>query len=101
TGKPLFRYDLKAAGHVVELPAVDRKAPLPRFSLTADGARAYARLGRQGIGPRTEGDGDDASFLVCLDLGEAASGKRERWHVKPPAEEGQRAVFEGAPLVRD
>jgi outer membrane protein assembly factor BamB len=99
TGKLLFRYDLKTAGLGVG-GAAERKDPLPRFTLTVDGDRAYARLGRQRLGlPRGDREADEACYLVCLDLAEPGRSDRprEKWHVKAQPEE----FFEGAPLVRD
>jgi outer membrane protein assembly factor BamB len=66
--------------------------------LTIAGSRAYARLGKQSLAPGRDGPAAGASYLVCLDLG-AARG-RELWVAQPPADDGQPALLEGAPLVR-
>ena len=96
TGKRLFRYDLQGAGLAAN--SIDRKAPLPCFTLTAEAGRVYARLGRQRLAPRKDGDSVEPCYLVCLDLAEPANPNRprEKWHVKAQADE----FFEGAPLVR-
>jgi outer membrane protein assembly factor BamB len=69
----------------------------PRFTLTADANRVYARLGSPITG-RIEGQSKyGSSYLVCLDL--SAQGLL-LW--RTPAESGQdeRWAFEGAPVVR-
>jgi outer membrane protein assembly factor BamB len=69
----------------------------PRFTLTADGNRLYARLGPP-ITLRLEGrSSGGSSYLVCLDL--SAQGLL-LW--RTPADSGQdeRWAFEGAPVVR-
>ncbi len=69
----------------------------PRFTLTADGNRLYARLGSPITG-RLEGrPSTGSSYLVCLDL--SAQGLL-LW--RTPGENGQddRWTFEGAPVVR-
>jgi cellulose synthase operon protein C len=95
TGRRLFRYDLKGAGLQ---DRDDRAGPLPRFTLSADGERVYARLGRQWLGPCKDGDVAEPSYIVCLDLAEPdnAARARELWHVKAQGDE----FFEGTPLVR-
>jgi outer membrane protein assembly factor BamB len=95
TGRRLFRYDLKGAG----LPGRDdRSGPMPRFTLSADRGRVYARLGRQWLAPAKDGDAHEPSFIVCLDLAEPdnAVRPRELWHVKAQGDQ----FFEGTPLVR-
>jgi hypothetical protein len=95
TGKLLFRYELKAAGlH----GSGGVRVPMPRFTLTVEASRAYARLGRQQLTPQRDGDAEGPSYLVCLDLAEPANTSlpREKWHVKSKPGE----FFEGAPLVR-
>ena len=96
TGRRLFYYDLKSAG----LPEGrrDRAGPMPRYTLSADGGRVYARLGRQWLAPFKDGDPDEPSYLVCLDLAEPGNAERPRelWHVKAQGDE----FFEGTPLVR-
>jgi outer membrane protein assembly factor BamB len=69
----------------------------PRFTLTADGNRLYARLGSP-ITERLEGRPSTGSnYLICLDL--SAQGLL-LW--RTPGENGQdeRWAFEGAPVVR-
>jgi outer membrane protein assembly factor BamB len=97
TGKRLFRYDLKSAG-LGTTSGAERKDPSPRFTLTVEGKRAYARLGRQRLAPRRGGETEESSYLVCLDLAEPArpDRQREKWHVRAGADE----FFEGAPVVR-
>ena len=96
TGRRLFHYDLKSAG--LREGRLSHAGPMPRYTLSADGGRVYARLGRQRLAPFKEGDPDDPSYLVCLDLAEPdnADRPRELWHVKAQADE----FFEGTPLVR-
>jgi hypothetical protein len=96
TGKRLFRYDLKSAG-LPEGNSGDRRIPLPRFTLTADEGRAYARLGQQWLFPRGDNDASEPSYLICIDISGTGDGARPRelWHVKSRANE----FFEGAPLV--
>lgn len=102
TGKELFRYDLKTAGLIDPGPGIDAKITLPRFTLSVDQERAYVRLGRLGATPKKAADGDDASYLVCLDLTHPeANKKREVWHVRASADDMSVAFFEGAPLVQD
>ncbi len=95
TGKRLFRYDLKSAG--LGANAVGPRAPLPRYTLTVAGDRAYVRLGRQRLAPHN-GGADEPCYLVCLDLAVPSDPQRprEKWHTKAAAGE----FFEGAPLVR-
>ena len=96
TGKEAFRYDLKAAGLRDPGAGIDAEVRLPRFTLSADHERVYARLGGLRIGPRKNGEASDASYLVCLDLTEPGKNKpRELWHVKANGD----TFFEGAPLV--
>lgn len=98
TGKEAFRYDLKAAGLQDPGPLIDGAIRLPRFTLSADHERAYVRLGALKIGPRKEGEKEEASYLVCLDLTEPGRDKpRELWHVQASAD----TLFEGSPLVHD
>jgi outer membrane protein assembly factor BamB len=100
TGKELFRYDLKKAGHRDPGP-VAKKVRLPRYTLSVDERRAYVRLGRQMIGP-ADAERSDASYLVCLDLTRPEQDRpRELWHVKASADDKNPAIFEGAPLARD
>ncbi len=102
TGKELFRYDLKTAGLSDPGPGIDADMHMPRFTLSADHERAYVRLGRLSVGPKKEGDRDDASYLVCLDLSESAvNKKRERWHVKAATVAKGSSCFEGSPLIYD
>jgi outer membrane protein assembly factor BamB len=102
TGKLLFRYDFKAAGLADEPAGADRKPPWPRFTLTACGTRAYARFGRPALAPHKDGEADEPSFLVCLDIADPGdpSRPRELWRVQAPAEPGRVTFFEGTPLVR-
>ncbi len=101
TGKELFRYDLKSAG-LSDPGPVSEEDRLPRFSLSADRARAYTRLGWLGLAPKKAGDKERASYLVCLDLTEpGVDKKRELWHIQASADAKSIAFFEGAPLVHD
>ncbi len=97
SGKPLFRYDLKA-----DHGGAEPRCRLPRFTLTVEGDRAYARLGRQTLAPRSAGEADAPSYLVCLNLSEPADAQRPRetWRVAAQGEEGEAVFFEGAPLAR-
>jgi outer membrane protein assembly factor BamB len=102
TGKELFRYDLKTAGLIDVGTGIDAKIALPRFTLSVDQERAYVRLGRPGATPKKAADGDDASYLVCLDLTQPeANKKRELWHARASADDTSVAFFEGSPLVHD
>jgi cellulose synthase operon protein C len=99
TGKELFRFDLKTAGLYDPGPGIDKAAKLPRFTLSVDGDRAYVRLGRVGVTPKTA---VDASYLVCLDLTQPERDKkRELWHVEAKADDHSQAFFEGSPIVHD
>jgi outer membrane protein assembly factor BamB len=94
TGKIAFRYV-----HDDILKEIGTGVTSPRFTLSADGERAYVRLGRPGIGPGRS----TPSYLVCIDLtqsGVARSGsERELWHVRANGADKAPAFFEGAPLV--
>jgi outer membrane protein assembly factor BamB len=97
TGRELFRYDLKEAGLSDPGPGLDANVAMPRFTLSADDRRAYARLGQYSVGAA---NGKSASYLVCLDLTEpAAARKRELWHVPAPSDGVVTGFFEGTPLV--
>lgn len=93
TGKELFRYDLIRAGLRSPGSPLRDEYRLPRFTLSADRQRVYARLGRQGLSAKK----DQPSYLVCLDLAD----KRELWHLEAPGDDKSIGFFEGAPLVDD
>src|SRR5262249_46067266 len=61
----------------------------------------YARLGAQGLGPSRKDVASDPNrtYLVCLDLQFAVSGKVERWSVTSKGTAATGPVFEGAPVV--
>ncbi|MGH7172137.1 MAG: PQQ-binding-like beta-propeller repeat protein, partial [Gemmataceae bacterium] len=87
------------------------KLPAPpdlRYSLTVAGDRVYVRLGAQDIGikppappPRfgqpAKPDGDDETFLSCLELRPDDKGKHFLREIRGIAQNNVR--FEGAPLV--
>jgi hypothetical protein len=99
TGKELFRFDLKAAGLYDPGPGIDKAVKLPRFTLSADGERAYVRLGQMGVTPKKT---VDPSYLVCLDLTQPERDKkRELWHINAKADDRAQAFFEGSPIVHD
>ena len=99
TGKELFRFDLRLAGLSDPGPHADVGASSPRFTLTADAERVYARLGPTPMGSRN-GERPGASYLVCLDITEPAQAKnREVWHVRARGDDKMTLAFEGAPLV--
>ena len=102
TGKEIFRYDLKTAGLFDPGPGLDAKIRQPRFTLSVEDDRAYARLGRPGLTPKKTADRTDASYLVCLDLTQPEQDKkRELWHIEASADDKSLAYFEGAPVVHD
>ena len=102
SGMEAFRYDLKNAGLQDPGPGIDDAVRLPRFTLSADHERAYVRLGGMKVGANKDGDKDEASYLVCLDLTEPGRlKKRELWHVEASADDKSSAWFEGSPLVYD
>jgi outer membrane protein assembly factor BamB len=88
TGKRLFHYKLPGAG---------LSTGRTRFTLSADGGRAYARLGRQRLTPRKDSDAQAGSHLVCLDLSEPDNAGRTRLLWQATAQTNE--CFEGAPLV--
>jgi outer membrane protein assembly factor BamB len=83
---------------------LDTALPAPadlRYTLTAADGRIYARLGVQGILPGKQGAEAD-SFLVCLKLANHGHKLTEVWvREADPGGKGARAMFEGAPVVRD
>lgn len=106
TGKRLFRYELPAP----KAPAVEvdghspdvRRPRRPRFTMTVESGRAYARLGAPAFGPLPPRTRAEPSYLVCLDLTDQGGAPgRELWRVEAQTEDGQPAYFEGAPLVRN
>lgn len=98
TGKETLRYDLKAAGLRDPGPGLDEAIRQPRFTLSADRDRVFARLGAMKVGPRKNGEREEPSYLVCLALQDPGAGKsRELWHIAS----GEDGTFEGAPLVQD
>lgn len=102
TGKELFRYDLKTAGLSDPGPGIAASIHMPRFTLSADHERAYVRLGCLSVGPTKEGDRDEGSYLVCLDLTDpAVHKKRELWHIKATSPDKVPICFEGSPLIHD
>jgi len=100
SGKPAWGEDPGGAIFRAELPpeAVPRSLPSttfgqPRYTMTVQGDRLYARLGTAlSSRPADRTLMVDSGYLVCLDL--AAQG-RLLWTVTP--EEGW--AFEGAPVV--
>ncbi len=100
TGKETLRFDLGSAGLTDPGQGVSTKATAPRFTLSTDGQRVYARLGNVRVGPRK--DAAKPSYIVCLDISEPGVRKnRLHWHLKSQADEKSETVFEGAPLVQD
>ncbi|MBI3861122.1 MAG: PQQ-like beta-propeller repeat protein [Planctomycetia bacterium] len=85
-----------------QIPQAPRpKAGLPRFSVTIDGARLFARLGQAAVPPgRNRGFRQVGNSLVCLDL--ARQGDLH-WIVKSDELEtdGGAWVFDGAPVARE
>ena len=81
------------------LPSVQPGLGLPRFTLTIDQGRLYARLGQVG---RFKGNSQPrpSSLLVCLDLRE--EGKLV-WSIDSESlqVDGEEWAFEGAPVVSD
>jgi outer membrane protein assembly factor BamB len=100
-GKPSVWFD--AARELVglkNLPEANLSASAdPRYTLTVDSGRVYARLGVQDLNADRSAN-DNISYLVCLNLERGETEKRLRWVAKP--DETQRgALFEGAPVVHD
>jgi outer membrane protein assembly factor BamB len=100
TGRPLGRYELKAAAPIGK----QSSEPDGPHTLTAADDRVYARLGGQ-----LPGSGKDRAkavspnFLVCLEhepKGAAAQSFRERWRIPAHSAPGTPTAFEGAPLVQ-
>ena len=83
---------IKAA--VSNLPTAPFEAA-PRYTLTVNAGRLFARLGDPTLHPREELR-DNASFLVCLDL-ERGEGKLV-WKLDADSPD---AIFAGTPLVVD
>jgi outer membrane protein assembly factor BamB len=84
---------------------VDSALPAPadlRYTLTAADGRVYARLGAQGFAPPAKAGADD-SYLVCLRFADPGRRLAAVWlrEADAPGGKGPRAVFEGAPVVRD
>ncbi len=83
---------------------LDTALPAPadlRYTLTAADGRIYARLGVQGLPPAKPTAKSD-SFLICLKLADRGRKLTAVWMREvEPAERGTRAIFEGAPVVRD
>lgn len=70
---------------------------VPRFTMTADRGRLYARMGSQVTSRPLEAfDGRSGGYLVCLDL--EAEG-RQLWKIGLDRPEDEKWAFEGSPLV--
>ena len=73
TGKPLWEFNLKAAGlsepseKAIKADLKDAGDALPQYTLTASTGRVFVRLGKMNL-RRTDAPGDGVSYLVCLDL---------------------------------
>ncbi len=98
TGKETLRFDLGAPGFVDPGLGVGPEVAAPRFTLSTDGQRLYARLGPARIGPRK--NGIQPSYIVCLDITDPGVRKnRLLWRLKSQADDRSETDFEGAPLV--
>jgi outer membrane protein assembly factor BamB len=91
TGKRLFRHE--HPGAELSSVAAERVLQQPRFTLSAEAGRVYARLGRLRL---ADAHANERSYLVCLDVRESAEAGRSRlqWQAQANANE----CFEGAPL---
>ncbi len=100
TGKETLRFELGLAGLADPGSGVGTKAVAPRFTLSTDGQRLFARLGSIRIGSRK--DAAKPSYVVCLDITDPGTRKnRLLWHLKSQADDKSETVFEGTPLVHD
>ncbi len=107
TGKPAWPADQAAKDNLqnaVIYPSVKASisnlptAPFdaaPRYTLSVNAGRLFARLGDPTLHPREELR-DNSSFVVCLDL-ERGEGKL-LWKLDPDSPD---AIFAGSPLVVD
>lgn len=98
TGQPAWGSDpviYRPADPVAVAPRSARLSSLgtPRFTLTVDGTRLFARVGSPVTGSAGERAGQQRpSRIVCLDL---AGEGRLVWELEPP---GEGWAFEGSPL---
>ena len=99
TGKERFKLTLESA---LPKEPEDFKLAEGRYTLTAEGTRVFARLGRQSLQPRGPGDKKDQghSYLMCIDLAGASPGKPV-WQITATGPDGEPGFFEGAPLVEN
>jgi outer membrane protein assembly factor BamB len=105
SGRRLFRYDVMAPGRP-GLEGLKRRLPATPgecYTLSVAEGRVVARLGTPQLAPPKEnaGQGQDTSYLVCLNLPDTDAGGavKERWAVPASGGPGARYAFEGAPVV--